>query len=248
MHSCIYEGTIRHRRFRPRPNMFQYRLFFMFLDLAELPRLFNIHPFWSYERFNIACFRRRDHFGDPTILLDQAVRDLVEDRLGSRPNGPIRLLTHLRYWGHCFNPASFYYCYDLADTGVETIIVEIHNTPWEERYCYVFGRQQNEHPIEYWRRYQFPKSFHVSPFIDMDIHYDWRLREPDDSLNVHMIDYQGGQKLFDASLALERREINRSSLTRVLIRYPMMTGKVITMIYWQALRLIVKKTPFFTHP
>jgi uncharacterized protein len=228
--------------------MFQYRLFFMFLDLAELPRLFNIHPFWSYERFNIACFRRRDHFGDPTIPLDQAVRDLVEDRLGNRPNGPIRLLTHLRYWGHCFNPASFYYCYDSADTGVETIIVEIHNTPWEERYCYVFGRQQNEHPIEYWRRYQFAKSFHVSPFIDMDIHYDWRLREPDDSLYVHMIDYQGGQKLFDASLALERREINRSSLTRVLIRYPMMTGKVITMIYWQALRLIVKKTPFFTHP
>jgi DUF1365 family protein len=220
----------------------------MFLDLAELSALFDIHPLWSYERFNIACFRRRDHFGNPNIPLDQAVRDLVGDRLGSRPNGPIRLLTHLRYFGHCFNPASFYYCYDPADSRVETIVVEIHNTPWAERYCYVLGAEQNEHPVKYWRRNQLEKSFHVSPFIDMDIHYDWRFREPDDSLRVHMIDYENGEKLFDASLALQRREITRGSLTRVLIRYPVMTGKVITMIYWQALRLILKRTPIFTHP
>jgi DUF1365 family protein len=228
--------------------MFQYRLFFMFLDLAELPTLFDIHPLWSYERFNIACFRRRDHFGDPTIPLDHAVADLVEDRLGSRPNGPIRLLTHLRYFGHCFNPASFYYCYDSADTEVETIVVEIHNTPWGERHCYVLGAEQNEHATKYWRRHQFAKSFHVSPFIDMDIHYDWRFREPNDALQVHMIDYQGGQKLFDASLSLSRREITGTALTRVLVRYPILTGKVIAMIYWQALRLILKKTPFFPHP
>lgn len=220
----------------------------MFLDLAELPNLFDVHPLWSYERTNVACFRRRDHFGNPAIPLDQAVRDLVEGRLGSRPQGPIRLLTHLRYLGHCFNPASFYYCYDSANTVVETIVVEIHNTPWGERYCYVLGAEQNEHPIKHWRRHQFAKSFHVSPFIDMDIHYDWRFREPGDSLKVHMIDYQKGKKLFDASLALHRRAITRPALTRVLIRYPMMTGKVIAMIYWQALRLVLKKTPFFTHP
>jgi len=228
--------------------MFQYRLFFMFLDLAELPNLFDVHPLWSYERLNIACFRRRDHFGNPAIVLDQAVRDLVEDRLGSRPKGPIRLLTHLRYLGHCFNPASFYYCYDSADSWVETIVVEIHNTPWGERHCYVLGPEQDEHPIKNWRRYQLAKSFHVSPFIDLDIHYDWRFREPDDTLKVHMIDYQEGEKLFDASLALHRREITRRSLTRMLVRYPMVTGKVIAMIYWQALRLILKRTPFFSHP
>jgi len=228
--------------------MFQYRLFFMFLDLAELPTLFDIHPLWSYERFNIACFRRRDHFGDPTIPLDQAVADLVEDRLGSRPNGPIRLLTHLRYYGHCFNPASFYYCYDSADRRVETIIVEIHNTPWGERHCYVLGAEQNEHTVKYWRRHRFAKAFHVSPFIGMDIHYDWRFRVPNDALQVHMIDYQGGEKLFDASLALKRRAVTRSSLNGVLVRYPMLTGKVIAMIYWQALRLVLKRTPFFPHP
>ena len=248
MQSCIYEGTIRHRRYRPRPNMFKYRLFFMFLDLAELPTLFDNHPFWSYEGFNIASFRRRDHFGDPAIPLEQALADLVENRLGSRPNGPIRLLTHLRYYGHCFNPASFYYCYESSGKEVETIVVEIHNTPWRERHCYVLGAEKNEHPVKYWRRHQFAKAFHVSPFIDMDIRYDWRFREPQDSLQVHMIDYQGGEKLFDASLALRRRAITRSSLNGVLLRYPIMTGKVIMMIYWQALRLVLKKTPFFAHP
>jgi len=228
--------------------MFQYRLFFMFLDLAELPNLFDIHPLWSYERFNLACFRRRDHFGDPKLPMDQAVAGLVEGQLGDRPTGPIRLLTHLRYFGHCFNPASFFYCYDASDMRVETIVVEIHNTPWRERHCYVLGAEQNEHPINNWRRHQFAKSFHVSPFIDMNIHYDWRFRLPDKSLKVHMIDYQGGEKLFDASLALQRREITRRSLTGVIMRYPVMTGKVISLIYWQALRLVLKKIPISTHP
>jgi DUF1365 family protein len=228
--------------------MFQYRLFFMFLDLAELPELFNIHPLWSYERFNLACFRRRDHFGDPKIPMDQAVADLVEDQLGERPTGPIRLLTHLRYFGYCFNPASFYYCYDPSDTWVETIVVEIHNTPWAERHCYVLGAEQNRHPVSHWRRHQFAKAFHVSPFINMTIWYDWRFRVPAESLQVHMIDYQEGEKLFDASLALRRREISKGSLTSVIMRYPLMTAKVIVMIYWQALRLTIKKTPFYSHP
>jgi DUF1365 family protein len=220
----------------------------MYLDLAELPALFSFHPLWSYEKVNLASFRRRDHFGDPAIPLDQAVRDLVEARLGRRLMGPIRLLTHLRYFGYCFNPASFYYCYDSADLQVECIVVEIHNTPWGERHCYVLGAEQNEHQIRNWRRHQFSKAFHVSPFIDIDIHYDWRFRLPDDSIRVHMIDYERGEKLFDASLALQRRQIDRQALTRVLIRYPLMTGKVITLIYWQALRLVLKRIPFFTHP
>ena len=220
----------------------------MFLDLAELPTLFDKHPFWSYEGINVASFRRRDHFGNPMIPLEQAVADLVEDRLGSRPNGPIRLLTHLRYYGHCFNPASFYYCYDPADQRVETIVVEIHNTPWGERHCYVLGPDQNEHPITNWRRHRFAKAFHVSPFIDIDIQYDWRFLVPGESLRVHMIDYEKGEKLFDASLALQRKPLSRQALTRYLLRYPVMTGKVVVLIYWQALRLLLKKTPFFTHP
>ncbi len=246
--SCIYEGTIRHRRHLPRPNKFQYRLFFMFLDLDELPTVLDIHPLWSNQQVNLAYFRRRDHFGDPKIPIKQAVQNLVEERLGQRPQGPIRLLTHLRYFGHCFNPASFYYCYNPEDTDVETIVLEIHNTPWGEHFCYVLGAEDNIHPLKGWRRHTGAKIFHVSPFIDMDIHYDWRFRLPGEKLGVHIIDYQKESKLFDATLALERRPLNRQALSRLLLIYPAMTVEVVILIYWQALRLILKRTPFFTHP
>lgn len=175
--SYIYEGHIRHRRFRPVENSFRYRIFFMFLDLEELPRLFHSNVFWSHDRVNLAYLRRRDHLGDPRVPLQQAVRDLVDQRLGKRPAGPIRMLTHLRYFGYCFNPVSFFYCYDESDEQVETIVAEIHNTPWGEEYCYVLGEELNEHPARGWKRYQFGKDFHISPFIDMDIWYDWRFRE-----------------------------------------------------------------------
>jgi DUF1365 family protein len=127
-------------------------------------------------------------------------------------------------------------------------VVEIHNTPWGERHCYVFGDSQNEHPVDHWRRYRFNKNFHVSPFIDMDIQYDWRFRVPGDIIRVHMIDIEKHKKLFDATLMLKRQPISHKGLTRVLIKYPLMTMKVTTMIHFQALRLLLKNTPFFTHP
>ena len=246
--SCIYEGHIRHRRFHPVENSFRYRVFFMYLDLAELPTLFEGRRFWSADRVNLAYFRRRDHLGDLRVPLDTAARNLVEERLGRRPAGPIRLLTHLRYFGYCFNPVSFYYCYDEAVGRLETIIAEIHNTPWLEEYCYVLGEERNEHPLPGWKRFGFPKAFHVSPFMDMDISCDWRFREPGERLNVHMVNIEKGLRLFDASLNLARREITPPALTRVLLAYPPMTLKVTAMIYWQAFRLLKKGAPFFVHP
>ncbi len=248
MHSRIYEGTIRHRRLLPRPNHFQYRIFFLYLDLAELNTVFSCHPLWSAGRVNAAYLRRRDHFGDPRKSIERSVRDLVTRQVGEEPSGPIRMLTHLRYWGVCFNPATFYYIYDSAGGRVETIVVEIHNTPWGERHCYVLGSSDNVHTQAQWRRYRFDKAFHVSPFIDMDIRYDWRFREPGEGLHIHMIDHQDGQRIFDATLTLRRRSISRPALTQMLIKYPFMTVKVSAMIYFQALRLVLKKTPFFDHP
>jgi len=246
--SAIYEGTIRHRRFTPVENAFQYRIFLMYLDLSELPGLFAPYRLWSVDKPNIASFFRKDHLGDPDMPLDQAVRDLVAQRTGSRPSGPIRMLTHLRYFGYCFNPVSFYYCFDQQDRRVETVIADIHNTPWLEEYPYVLGDDLNEHARKDWRRYRFEKRFHVSPFMDMDMDYDWRFRMPGQSLNVHMINHRNGRKLFDASLNLKRREIDHRSLARVLTIYPAMTVKVTAMIYWQALRLHLKGAPFFVHP
>ncbi len=248
MHSCLYEGTIRHRRFRPVENAFRYRLFLVYLDLDELDQVFRLHPLWSAERFNLATFRRRDHAGDPQTPLDMAIRSLVWNRTGEMPNGPIRLLTHLRYFGIGFNPVSFYYCYDPSGTRVETIVAEISNTPWLETHCYVFPLSESEHPLPGWGRFRFSKGFHVSPFMDMNIRYDWRFRVPGERLGVHMINHENGKRLFDASLSLKRREITRPALGRALFSWPPMTAKVILMIYWQALRLWWKRAPFYPHP
>ncbi|MFW6164102.1 MAG: DUF1365 domain-containing protein [Planctomycetota bacterium] len=249
MHSAIYEGWVRHRRFSPVENAFRYRLFLVYLDLAELDEVFRGRWLWSTRRFNLAYLRRKDHLGDPAVPIDQAVRDLVEERLGARPAGPIRLLTHLRYWGHCFNPVSFYYCYDPAGERVETLVAEVNNTPWHERHCYVLGGDLDE-GVGPWHRYRFPKAFHVSPFIDMTVDYDWRLREPGKSINVHLMDLDRatGERFFDATLGVERREVTARQLGRVLVAYPLMTLKVVTLIHWQALKLWRKGATFYVHP
>jgi len=247
MRSAIYEGTVRHRRFAPVRNEFAYRLFMMYLDLGELDEVFRGHWLWSTRHFNLACLRRKDHLGDPTISIDEAVRLLVAERTGARPTGPIRLLTHLRYFGHCFNPVSFFYCYDADGQRVETIVAEITNTPWHERHCYVLAETMNEHKHP-WKHYRFPKTFHVSPFMDMNVGYDWRFLEPGERVQIHMEDWAEGGKLFDATLSLRRQPINAGGLIRVLTRYPLMTVQVVAKIHWQALRLWRKGAPFYVHP
>ncbi len=247
MKSCIYAGRVRHRRFAPVPHTFRYRLFMMYLDLAELPELFRRRWLWSSDRFALAQFRRSDHLGDPSVPLDQAVRDLVAQRTGTRPAGPIRLLTHLRYFGYCFNPVSFYFCFDAADARLETIVAEVNNTPWGERHCYVLTDSMNM-GREHNKRYRFEKAFHVSPFMEMDLGYDWRFTMPGERLAVHMENEKDGRRLFDATLALERTEIDGGSLARALLTYPLMTAKVVGAIYWQALRLWLKRCPVYIHP
>jgi DUF1365 family protein len=229
-------------------NSFRYRLFFTYLDLSELPGLFDAHPLWSARRFNVAWFRRQDHLGDPHIPLDRAVRNLVQQKLSLRPGGPIRILTHLRYFGYCFNPVSFYYCFDTEDRDVEAIVTEIHNTPWLEEHCYVFGNATNAHPDNGWRQYRFDKAFHVSPFMEMAIRYDWRFQMPGKTIRVHMDLASEATKRFDATLSLKRVPMTRQTLTRMLLSYPPITWKVTAMIYFQALRLKRKGANFYPHP
>src|SRR5688572_21040647 len=127
MHSCIYTGWVRHRRYAPARNDFRYRLFMMYLDLNEVPAVFDRFWCWSATRPALARFKREDYHGDSALPLDSAIRRTVRDVTGRLPTGPIRLLTHLRYFGYSFNPVSFYYCFDAADSRVETIVAGITN-------------------------------------------------------------------------------------------------------------------------
>lgn len=228
-------------------HSFTYRIAQLYLDLDEIDRVFAGRWLWSTDRRNVAEFRRGDYLGPTDKPLADAVRQRIVDAGFSPPAGPIRLLTHLRYCGHVFNPVSFYYCYAQDGITLECIVAEITNTPWRERHAYVLpfsGARVRGRVL----RWEFDKAFHVSPFLPIDRKYAWTFTAPADDLNVHMDVSDGSKRDFDATLVLQRRALSGRSLARVLIQYPAMTLQVLGAIYWQALRLRIKGNPVYPNP
>jgi DUF1365 family protein len=246
MNSCLYEGIVTHDRRVPHRHRFRYRMFLVYLDLDEAPRILDQFWLWSARGAAPAWFREGDHgFGDNTVGLADEIRGRVQREAGVRPAGPVRLLTHLRYFGFCFNPVSFYYCFEADGETLAFIVAEVGNTPWGERHAYVLDAR-NETRKEL--AFEFDKRFHVSPFMSMNQRYRWRFTPPGEALSVSMANLEDEAVVFRAGMRLERRPMTSRWMARALIRFPMMTLTVVTAIYWQALRLWLKRTPFFTHP
>ncbi|MFM7057195.1 MAG: DUF1365 domain-containing protein [Planctomycetota bacterium] len=256
MHSCIYQGWVRHRRFRPADNRFRYSVFQLYLDLNELETVFAGSWLFSTHRTAPAQFCREDHLGSPERPLADCVREEVERQTGNRPGGPIRLLTNLRYFGYVINPVSYYYCFNESGSAVQHVLAEVHNTPWGERHCYVLPAPLDPETGRI-RPLRNRKDFHVSPFMQMNMEYHWRMTEPGDRLFIHIENHQAPPEeqtaaasgsLFDVTMRLVRRKITPASLRRLLLFQPCITAKVAFAIYWQALRLWWKQVPFVPHP
>ena len=243
MHSAIYEGFLRHRRRYPHAHRFSYPVFMMYLDLDELDDVLELSPLWSKKHWRPARFERGDFLGDPRLPLQQAVRERIREETGVWHEGPIRLLANLRYFGYIINPIACYYCFDTAGE-LRYIVAEVTNTPWGERKSYVLECD----PRQKFQRIEFQKELHVSPFNPMQMEYHWCSNTPAGILSLNLETEHEERVHMDATMVLKRREIDARSLAMILLQYPWMTARVAWAIYWQALKLWLKRTPFYSHP
>jgi DUF1365 family protein len=233
----VFVGTLRHRRHAPVAHAFTYRLFMVLLDIDRIETLLGVSRFTSHNRLNWATYDERDHLGDPTLPLRVRLeQDAVREGM-NLPDGPIFLLTHLRYLGYCFNPISFFYLFD-RDSRLRLVAAEVHNTVGGSRTYWL-------RPEGDGRRFRAraSKALYVSPFLPPDLDYRFALTLPAERHVAHIEAVRDGSRVFDATLSLERRPWSAKEIRRCLLRQPAMTAAVTAGIHWQALRLWWKGVP-----
>lgn len=234
VNSALYTGWVRHRRFNPVSHVFRYRALALAIDLDELPHL-RTWPLLGVNRFGLMSLRQQDYLdGD---LSRDGVWRAVEALGGENHGGRTVFLGLPRSLGHYFSPVNFYYCHDQADE-LACILVEVSNTPWGETHRYL---------VDYRTLAPTPKAFHVSPFMNMDQLYRWRFTELRKRLCVH-IENHTEDKLFDATLVLDRKPLVGWRCVLAWLRSPAVCLQVLIAIYWQALRLYRKGVQYVPHP
>ena len=238
---AVYEGTAHHRRLTPVVREFAPRLFLAYLDVDALPGSLDPLPGWSARRRAPVQFRRRDFFDGRPGPLGDAVRDLVEKRLGRRPDGPIHLLAHLRTFGWLFNPLTIYYCSTPDGGTLDALVLEVTNTPWGERSWYVLDARTGT------GKQTVPKTMHVSPFLPMDVDYHVTWTLPGDELHLDIGVVREGETVFSAGLALRRSVLDRRTAFGLLVRHPALPLRVSLAIYRKAIALFLARVPLYRH-
>ena len=240
--SALYEGMVVHERAHGPRRRFSHRVTMPMLDLDDVQSL-ALAPLWRAEHWAPMAFRRRDYLGDPSQPLGTTVRDLVEDRLGWRPDGPIRLLAHHRTWGWCFNPIALYYCYGADGQTLTAVVADVTNTPWGESRSYVIDVREGLDRLA-----DQPKELHVSPFLPMELSYRFRITAPSERCGFSVTVLRGEEIVFRAGLTLHRRALSRREVARALWLRPFQTHRVSLSIYLHAVRIWLRRTPVVPHP
>mgnify|MGYP005992080675 CR=1 FL=1 len=234
MNSSIYNGKVIHKRFKPKTHYFKYNVFSLLIDLSELEYLNKKIKFFSHNKFNLISFYERDHGNRDDTSLVLWVKKNLEDNNISSKNVKIKLLCYPRILGYVFNPLSVFYIYDIDET-LKCILYEVKNT-FGEQHTYIF-KVDNEQNLY---QHNCSKKFHVSPFIEMNCKYFFRLLKPGEKISVIIDQYQADEKILYASQDGKRADFNTKELIKSYLRHPLMTFKIISAIHFEAFKLWAK--------
>ena len=236
--SCIYNGSVIHKRFKPKEHFFKYKVFSLFIDLSELEELNKNLKFFSFNKFNLISFHEKDHGErDGSSLLDWVKLNLRNNNI-STENIKIKLLCYPRILGYVFNPLSIFFIYD-KDENLISILYEVKNT-FSEQHTYVFKVESENKLIQN----NCSKKFHVSPFIEMNCNYFFRILNPGENLSVKIDQYDQEGKILFASQDGKRSDLTSENLMNSYLKHPLMTFKIISAIHFEAFKLWIKGIKF----
>jgi DUF1365 family protein len=247
--SCLYTGHLAHHRRAPVEHSFRYPMAVFCLDLDELEDLQRRVRGFGVNRRNLVSFLDHDHLDGSSGATKAKVLRLLAARGIELEGGKVLLLTQCRIFGYVFNPVSFYYCFDSTDQ-LRSVVAEVNNT-FGERYIYVLAEEERlpqERTTAGRASYEARKVMHVSPFVSMDATYEFHFAPVEARLSVLMHEHERGRRIFDAHLWGRRLPLTSGAIVSLLLRYPLLTSRVIAAIHWQALRLYMKGVPFHRQP